>query len=532
MYQADQIYLGGTILTMDPKYPKAEAVAVRGSYITAVGNRAEIEELRGPDTKVIHLDGNTMIPGFNDAHSHLLQYGLELATVDLTPEVCPNIPTMKALIAERAAKVKPGEWIRGWGWDESRMEERRVPTADDLTEAAPNNPVMITRTCYHMVVANRMALELGSVTNNTPDPQGGKIVRDDQGLATGLLQDNGQNLVKGVIPPPEKEDLKHALVLASKVYNSYGITSTTDGSTLLEIHGEIPAWCEASREGLLTVRTEALMSDVVSDQIREMGLTSNFGSDRFRFGCVKFFMDGSLGGMTACMTEPYLLPPYGTGLTYMEQDELNEKVKKAHDEGYQISIHAIGDKTIDMVLRAYENAMAANPRPNCRHRIEHASMSYPHLLERVKKLDLEINMNPAFLYFLGIAHVGAIADKVAYEFPMRSCYDMGIHVSIGSDCPVESCHPKYGYYASTARRTIAGQDCGRRECLSMEQGLYALTMGGAHHTFEEDRKGSITPGKLADLTVLNLNPLETEPEGILDMKVLMTILGGTVVFEQ
>lgn len=531
MTKADQIITGGTILTMDPGYPSPEAVAVCGDRIIAVGDRAKLQELAGPDTKQIHLNGKTMVPGFNDAHSHLLQYGLELATIDLTPEVCPSLDVMKDLIAKKAAQLQPGEWIRGWGWDETRMAEGRMPTADDISEAAPNNPVMITRTCYHMVVANRLALELGGVTNDTPDPQGGCIVRGEDGVATGLLQDDAQNFVKGVIPPPEKEDLKTAMGLASKVYNACGITSTTDGSTLLEIRGEIPAWCEASQSGLLTVRTNALMAPVVADRIRELGITSNFGNDMFRFGCVKFFMDGSLGGMTACMTKPYLAPPYGKGLTYMEQDELDAKVKAAHDAGYQLSIHGIGDHTIDMILTAYERALADNPRKNHRHRIEHASMSYPHLLERIKKLELDINMNPAFLYFLGKAHVAAIAEDVAYEFPMKTCFDLGIPVSIGSDCPVEHCHPKYGIYAASVRKTIADQDCGRKECLSVEQALYALTMGGAHHSFEENKKGSITPGKLADFAVLDRNPLEIPSEDLLNMKVLMTILGGKVIYE-
>lgn len=531
MTKAHLIFTGGTIRTMDPRRPTAQAVAVCGRHIMAVGNRQEILELAGPDTKIIHLEGKTMIPGFNDAHSHLLQYGLELATIDLRPEVCPNLAVMKQRIARQAAQMAPGQWIRGWGWDESRMEEGRVPTADDLSQAAPANPVMITRTCYHMVVANRLALELGGVTGNTPDPQGGRIVRDGDGTATGLLQDSAQDLVKGVIPPPEKEDLKKAIALACRVYNAKGITSTTDGSTLLEIHGEIPAWCEAGREGLLTVRTEALMAPSVADRIRDVGIPSNFGTDLFRFGCVKFFMDGSLGGMTACMTEPYLLPPYGKGLTYMEQEELNEKVAAAHRAGYQVSVHGIGDHTIGMILTAYEKALAQTPRANHRHRIEHASMSYPHLLRRIQTLGLDLNMNPAFLYFLGRAHVGAIQQRVEQEFPMAACFQMGIPVSIGSDCPVEDCHPKYGLYAATVRKTIADQDCGRAQCLTMDQALYALTMGGAHHTFQEEEKGSITPGKLADFAVLSFDPLSRPAQEIRELEVLMTVLGGRVVYE-
>lgn len=531
MAKASTIFVGGTIVTMDPAHPVVEAVAVFQDRIMAVGTRQEIEELAGPDTKVIHLNGKTMIPGFNDGHSHLLQYGLDLATVNLTPEVCPNLAVMKELIAKRAAQVEPGEWIQGWGWDESRMEENRMPTADDLSEAAPNNPVIIFRTCYHVLTANRMALELGGITNDTPDPQGGCIVRDANGVATGVLQDDAHPLVLNVVPPRKKEELKDAISLASKVYNSCGITSTSDGSAFFENKNEIPSWCESSLDGTLTVRTTALMAPMVADRIRELGISSNFGNDMFRFGAVKYFMDGSLGGMTAAMTKPYLLPPYGTGLVYLEQEELNEKVKAAHDAGYQLSIHGIGDRTLDMILTAYEKALRENPRPNHRHRIEHASMSYPHLLERIKRLGLEINMNPAFLYFLGKAHVAAIGEDVAYEFPMKSCFEMGIPVSIGSDCPVEHCHPKYGIYAATARKTIANQDCGRRECLSMEQALYAFTMGGARHTFEEGKKGSITPGKLADFTVLDMNPLMVQPEEILEMNALMTILGGRIVYE-
>ena len=531
MVKASKIFTGGTILTMDPNCPRAEAVAVLGDRIIGVGTQQEIGELAGPGTKVIHLDGKTMVPGFNDAHSHLLQYGLDLTTVNLTPEVCPNIAVMKERIAERAARTKPGEWIQGWGWDESRMDENRMPTADDISEAAPNNPVILFRTCYHVLVANRMALKLGGITENTPDPQGGCIVRDSSGVATGILQDEAHPLVLKVIPPWKKEDLKKALSIAGKVYNSCGITSTSDGSSFLEMQGEIPIWCESSLDGTLTVRTTALMAPAVADKIREAGISSRFGNDMFRFGAVKYFMDGSLGGMTAGMTRPYLLPPCEKGLVYMEQEELNAKVKAEHDAGYQISIHGIGDRAISMILTAYEKALAENPRTDHRHRIEHASMSYPPILERIKKLGLDINMNPAFLYFLGKSHVAAIGDDVAYEFPMKSCFERGIPVSIGSDCPVEHCHPKYGIYGAVVRKTIAGQDCGRAECLSMEQALYAMTMGGAHHTFEENIKGSITPGKLADFAVLDLNPLEIHPEDILNMNVLMTILGGKTVYE-
>lgn len=529
MFHAEKVFVNGNIITMNPLQPRAEAVAVFGDRILAVGTRAELETIINADTKLIDLGGKTMIPGFNDGHTHLLQYGLDSLNLEVTPERCPNIQAMKRMIAERAATLEPGEWIQGWGWDESRAEDGKAPTVQDLTEAAPHNPVLLIRTCYHMIAVNEMALQLGGITDNTPDPEGGKIVRDASGKATGILQDNAQQAVRAVIPPPGKALLKQAITAASKLFNSQGITSNCDAGVLTEVNGEIPAWCESLQEGLLSVRTVTLMLPEIVTRVRELGLTSNFGNDMLKFGCVKFFMDGSLGGGTAGMTKPYQIPSYGTGLIYMEQDELSAKIKDAHDAGYQISVHGIGDRTLDRILNAFEAAQKANPRQNHRHRIEHFSMSYPHLLDRAKALGLTINMNPSFLYFLGDSHITNIAEEVAYEFSMKAAYEKGLVVSAGSDRPVTNGHPKYGLYAMTRRKTISGQDCGQDQCISMEWALYAYTMAGAYQTFDEAKKGSIEPGKLADFTVLSLDPL-ANPDDILDMEVLMTILGGEAVY--
>jgi predicted amidohydrolase YtcJ len=530
MFYAEKVFTNGNIITMNPAQPRAEAVAVFGDRIIAVGSNSDMQGIINAGTKVIDLDSKTMIPGFNDGHAHLLQFGLDSLNVEVSPEQCPNLQALKKKIAERAATLEPGAWIKGWGWDEVRMEEGRAPSVEDLTEAAPNNPVMLIRTCYHMIAVNQMALDLGGITDNTSDPEGGKIVRNSSGKATGVLQDTAQDYVRSVIPPPGKEQLKEAIALASKIYNSQGITSTADAGVLGEVTGEVQAWSEACKEGLLTVRTTTLMLPEIVSKVRELGLPSNFGNDMFKFGCVKFFMDGSLGGGTAGMSKPYLKSEYGTGLIYMEQDELSAKVKDAHDAGYQISIHGIGDRTLDIIITAFEEALAANPRSNHRHRIEHSSLAYPHLLDRIKKSDLTINMNPGFLYFLGDSHVINIGDQVNYEFAMKTAIDKGIMVSAGSDRPVINGHPKYSLFAMTQRETISGQDCGKSECLTMEQALYTYTMAGAYQTFDENKKGSIEPGKLADFAVLSLAPTDVAPHDILNMEVLMTVLGGEIVF--
>lgn len=530
MFHADKVFLNGNIITMNLAQPKAEAVAVYQDKIIAVGSRTDLDALIGPGTKKIDLHGSTMIPGINEAHAHLLQYGLDCLNAEVTPEICPNIPALLKLVAARAAEAKPGEWIQGWGWDEVRMEEGRAPTVQELSAAAPNNPVYLMRTCFHVAVVNQMALEKSGITDTTADPEGGKIFRDESGHATGLLHDNAKDFIRDAMTNPDKAILKKAIAAASKIYNSKGITSTTDASLLAAVDEPLPAWCEAELEGLLTVRTSALMLPEVAKGYRTLGLPSNFGNDMFKFGCIKFIMDGSVGGGGAGMTKPYLKKEYGTGLMYMEQDELTAKVKSAHDAGYQISIHGIGDATLDRVLTALESALRDNPRADHRHRIEHFSMSYPHLLDRAKAIGVTINMNPAFLYFLGDSHLLNIGQEVYHEFAMKSALDRGIVVSAGSDCPVTNIDPRYSLFAMTNRETINGRDCGKAERLSMEQALYAFTMAGAYQNFDEKKKGSIEVGKYADFAVLSMDPLAGDTREILNLKTLMTVLGGEIVY--
>ena len=530
--KADKVFVNGTIYTMDPKNPKAEAVATFGKMILGVGQKSDMATLIGPDTKVIDLGGRTMIPGINDSHSHIIMYGINLTLVDLDPSKCPDIATMKKMVAERAALLGPGKWVQGWGWDESRMSDGRMPNVDDMTEACPNNPVTLTRGCVHMILTNKMGLELAGITNDTPDPEGGKIVRDEHGVATGLMQDNAQNYIKDIVPAYTKDQMVNAIELSNKNYNERGITSSCDAGTLISVEGENEAWYEAWSTGRMSVRNTTLMVDKSATKIKNLGMGSNFGDDMLRFGCVKFFMDGSLGGATACMKKAYKSDPTNFGLAYLEQDELNAKIKEVHDLGYQISVHAIGDESIDRVITAIENALQDNPRKDHRHRIEHNSYCTNDLLEREKKAGINISVNPDFLYFFGIAHLKHIGTKVYQEFAAKTALKMGIPVAIGSDCPVLVPDPCYGLYAITQRKAIDGSDLGVDECITMAQALHAYTSAGAYMTFEENIKGSIERGKLADLTVLNCDPFTLEGEEILKFGAEMTVLGGKIVYEK
>jgi predicted amidohydrolase YtcJ len=518
---------------MDPRAPEVQAIAVIGNIIAGVGSNEDMEPLVGSGTRVFDLGGKAVLPGFNDSHNHPAAWGFVENDVSITPECCPDLPTLKKLLAQRAAEMTPGKWLYGWGFDESRMKEGRMPTAQDLDEGAPNHPVLITRTCGHIAVANSAAIKLAGIGDGTPDPQGGQIVRDEHGHATGILLESAKDIVKGVAPPYSKDDLVRALELATKRHLSVGITSSTDAGILYSVTEEIEGWVVAHAEGKLGVRTYTMLLRQNWDRLLEAGILRSYGNDMHRFGSVKFFLDGGVGGATAATVEPYLTPPHENGILYMEQDELNETLKKYHELGLQISCHAIGDRAIDQVLNAYEKVLHESPRPNHRHRIEHFSMATPKQIERAKALHVYLTMNPGFFYYLGDSHLKCIGERTQREFPMKRALEQGLIVATGTDSPVINGDPKYSLYGSVFRKTMSGKLCGTQQAISMEQAIWAYTQAGAYLSFEENRKGSITQGKLADFVVLSMDPMgvcENEGEKLLEMRVVATVLDGKCVY--
>lgn len=535
MFQVDAVYKNGTIYTMDPELPKAQAVAVTGNIIAGVGSDTDMEAVIGPGTKVYDLGGKTVIPGFNDSHNHMITLGILKIGVPILPEQCPDIAKMKLEIAEKAVALEPGEWIYGRGYDESRMEGGIMPDAKDLDEVAPDNPVFLTRTCGHISVANSLALKLAKIDDSTKDPSGGKIVRDEHGKATGFLQETAQSLIKNIMPPYGKEDIVKALDQTCKIYNSFGITSSNDCGTSAVIEEEVEGWAEAGYLDMLTVRTSNYLYANSVDRLIDAGLLHGaYGNSKHRFAGVKFILDGGIGGSTAAVSEPYLTPPYQRGILYMEQEELDAHVKKFHDLGVQMSIHGIGERTIDQLLNSYEKALKANPKPGHRHRVEHASLADDKQLKRMKDLNLYVNMQPGFFYFLGDSHLNTIGyERVKNEFPINTALNMGIMTAIGTDCPVIDGNPKYTLYSTVFRKTISGQSCGTAEAISMEKAIWAYTQAGACFTFEEKIKGSITAGKLADFIVLSLDPMKIDTDhaqDVLDMSVEATIMDGKLVY--
>ncbi|MDR2075683.1 MAG: amidohydrolase [Desulfovibrio sp.] len=534
MFFAEKIFKNARVATLNPEMPWAQAVAVTGGVIVGVGDNEEMEALKGSRTAVMDLEGHFMMPGFNDCHCHLLQQGLSFLNVDLTPDAAPDLETLKRRIAERAAKVGPGKWIIGWGHNETMMKERRQPTKEELSEAAPHNPVFLTRSCIHMSVANLMALRIAGVTDDTPDPYGGIIDRGSRGGITGLLKESAQNLVKRHIPRPQKKEIVEGITLGSRAFVQRGITSITDASLLIDVDGELEGWFEAAVNGALTLRCTTSMGEGVAARAYEVGLLSGYGNSMHRFGPVKLFMDGNIGAKTAALTSPFLQPPYGCGVTYMEEEDLRARVKKYHNAGYQLMIHAIGDRAGDMVLDAYEAALNDNPRPNHRHRIEHVTLGSRNI-PRIRSLGVCLTLQPAFIYYFGAdftANVGA--ERAAKTMATRMAQDSGAIWGISTDCPCIDAHPRYTLYGALSRKVgPTGEILGPEEIITMEEALAAYTRSGAYLTFEEDRKGVIRPGMLADFAVLSLNLFDLRDIGqLLDMEVLHTIVGGRVVYSK
>lgn len=527
-----QLITNGTILTMDPAQPEVEAVGVIGERIVAVGQRRLVEAALPRGYRTLDLAGRVCLPGFNEAHNHMIGFGTALGHVPAGYPEVRAIADIVRNVAERARQVPPGTWILGRGYDDNKLAERRHPTRHDLDAAAPEHPVMVVNGSGHMSVVNSLALRLAGITRDTPDPEGGHIVRDEHGEPTGLLQETAQELVRAVIPPPTVEDHVAALRRCNDAYVAAGITSSQDAGSSLPEHLE--AYQRAVREGALKLRTSMMIREHLLPHLLGLGIKQGFGDDRLRVGPVKLFIDGSLIGRTAAVSRPFLEDPRedNLGLTMMAQEALDDYVWQAHQAGFQVAVHAIGDRGIEMVLDAYERALARLPRADHRHRIEHCGILRPDLIERIARLGVLVVTQPIFITEYGdgfIRHLGL--ERIQLTYPFRSLLEAGIRVVFSSDCPVSSYVPLKSVQAAVTERTGSGRSYALEEAITVEEALPLYTVAGAYATFEEGRKGRIQPGMLADFAVLEQDPRAVEPEAIGEVRVSQTIIGGETVYE-
>lgn len=515
-----------------------EALAIFRDKVLAAGSDADIAPLIGPKTRVIDLKGRLATPGLNDSHLHLVSLGMTMGWVDSKPEAAPTLQALLDAIAARAATAKPGEWILSRGYDQTKLDTGRHPYREELDRAAPNNPVMLVRTCGHVAICNSEALRLGGIDENSPTPQGG-LIEQQNGRLTGLLAENARAPVQAAIPAATEEDLISGIERGGRYLLSLGITSCMDAAVGQKGgFAEIAAYHRAKRDGRLPVRTWlTLLGDdgrSIVPQCYEAGLISGTGDEMLMIGGVKLFLDGSAGGRTAWMSEPYLGDDETTGVWMWSDAELERMVLDAHQKGYQLVCHAIGDAAIEQLITAYEKALVAHPDPDRRHRIEHCGFSTPAQHERMVKAGIYPCSQQVFIHDFGDAYLKVLGpERALSSYPFRTWFDLGLKPATGSDAPVCDPNPFPNFHTMLTRKTWKGTVMDEGQRVSIEEALQAYTEFGAFSQKQEKVKGRLAPGFLADVAVFSRDLLTADPADILkDTRCDLTILGGEVVFER
>nr|WP_319486551.1 amidohydrolase [uncultured Cohaesibacter sp.] len=516
-----------------------EALALWQGRVLATGSLEELAPFRDDATRMIDLDGRLATPGFTDAHLHPTYLGVVMDWVDISPQKAPTIEALLTAVKARVERSQPGEWVFASGYDQTKLDVGRHPTMAELDFIAPNNPVMLIRTCTHVQIANSLAMQAGRITDNTPDPDGGKIGKVN-GRLTGFLAENASAPILDAVPPLSRAAAIDAIERAGTYCLSVGITSVMDAAVGMKAgFEEIAAYNEAKRTGRLPVRTWMALQatpahDNIVPQCQNLGLVSGAGDDMLMVGAVKLFLDGSVGGATAWMTEGYLADRDNHGLQMIPTQELEAMVLDYHLKGYQICAHAIGDGAIDQLITAYEKALDALPDSDRRHRIEHSGFLAPGQNERMQKAGIIPSPQQVFLHDFGDAYVTMIGmDRVYSAYPQKTWTQMGLKPPAGSDSPVCDPAPWANLHAMLTRRTGKGTQLDPAECLTIEEALQSYTEYGAYSQKQEHVRGKLMPGYLADVAVFSRNLLEATPEEILTDTVCdLTILGGRVVFER
>ena len=533
---ADLIITNAKVWTVDKAHPTAEAVAVLGDRIVAVGSTAEIAALRGPDTKVIDGGGKLLLPGFNDAHVHFVDGGRSLDAVQLNDATSLEVFTQR--VQERAKITPKGEWIEGGDWDETKWTPAKLPTKDAIDSFTPDTPVFLDRYDGHMALANSVTLRLAGVTAQTPDPPGGVIVRDAQGNPTGALKDAAKDFVFKVVPPLSHEQRLRAVRRALEHAASVGITSVQDMNDEREdSFADIRAYGELLQSGELTTRVYS--APAISDwqDQAKIGIRHAFGSSFLRIGALKGFADGSLGSGTAYLFEPYSDDPTNSGLLGKQMQPLSQMrdwMMQGDAAGLQICTHAIGDRAISTVLDLYTDVVRAHHGMERRFRIEHAQHMAEKDFARFAQLDVIASVQPYQAIDDGRwaeARIGH--DRASRTYAFRTFLNHGVHLAFGTDWDVAPLNPMLTVYAAVTRATLDGKNPNGwfpEQKLTVAEAVEAYTMGSAYAEFQEHEKGSITPGKLADMVLLSDDIFSIDPAKIRDVKVLETIVGGKVVW--
>jgi predicted amidohydrolase YtcJ len=534
--KADLVLKNGKIVTLNPQAEIVEAVAVKDSSIVCTGSTNEIEAFVDNDSTVIDLKGKTVTPGFVESHCHPSMAGLNIC-FEVDVKQAASIDDIITLLQQKAEQLPKGNWVKGFGYNDQRLTEKRHPTRRDLDKATADHPIFLGRTDGHLAVANSAALNLAEISKDTADPEGGRLDRDLQtGEPTGVLREQAQTIIKALIPPYTVTDFKEGILTACQQLASWGITSFHDAAVGREA---MTAYQELLSENKLPLRVGMMIPGIpllefrgYLDELKTLGIQAGFGNDRLRIYGTKFMCDGSMSGWTAALYEPYSNEPEEYGLTVVSEDELTAGIIAAHKAGLRPVTHAIGDRAIDIVLDAIELALKERPHPDHRMSIEHCSLPTAQAIDRMKQLGVLPSSSVGFIYELGPAHfLGLGPERIKGYFPHKTYLEKGI-ISVGnSDWFVTSGNIAQQIYSVVTRTSYTGEVVGAAQAIPVKDALRLYTINGAYASFEENIKGSIEPGKLADMAVLDRDILSIPAEEIKDMQVEMTIVGGEIVYQ-
>ena len=542
--KADVIFVHGNVYTGVPanaqfaSIERAEAIAVKGDRILAVGKTFDLEKFKGPQTQIVDLGGHFTMPGFNDAHLHLDDAGQTKLSLDLTG--VKSLDELRSKVAAKVGESRAGEWILGSGWDETLWPVKATPTRWDLDEVSAGHPIFLGRIDGHIAVANTRALQLGSINLASRDPQGGHIDRNETGEPTGILRETAQESVEAVIPKPTHQQRRQGIELALADLAQHGVTSCQDYSPNWD---SFQVYEELEKEGKLTARIrEWLPFDESVEDLTKKRDSHPQTDLMLHTGMLKGFMDGSLGSHTAAMLEPYADDPKNSGLPRYDQVRLNDMTVERVLAGFQIGFHAIGDKGAQMALDAFAGAekaakeakvKAANGGDDYRLRIEHAQVTTPAEVTQFKQLKVIASMQPNHLLTdMRWAQDRLGPKRAATSYAWLSFLNSKVGLAFGTDYPVEPVTPFRGLYAAVTRKSENGkQEYFPDQRLTIDQAIAAYTQGSSFAEFEEKEKGKLVPGMLADFVVLDRDVTASSPEKILGTKVLRTVVGAKTVYE-
>src|SRR5215831_12740500 len=529
---ATLIVINAAVYTVDKQQPKAEAVAVIGDRIVAAGSRVDIDLWRGPQTKVIDASGKLLLPGFNDAHVHFIQGGAQLDQVQLTDAATPK--EFARRITGQVKKTRKGEWILGGRWDETKWPNQKLPTKGLVDPVTGDVPIFVERYDGHEALANSAAMKLAGVDAKTPEVPGGVIMRDASGNPTGIFKDSAMTLIYKAIPPMTHEQRLRAARGALKHAASLGVTSVQHMNPEF---ADVAVYSELAEKGELTTRIYAVPMETEWRDQAKVGIRHAWGSSYLRLGAVKGYADGSLGSRTAYMFEPFIDDPGNRGLLSDEMhppSAMHDRLMQADAAGLQLRVHAIGDRAISMMLDIFADIEKEHGYHDQRFAIEHAQHMAQKDFDRFAKFHVIASMQPYHAIDDGRWAEGRLGhDRARYSYAWRSFLDNGVTLAFGTDWPVAPLDPMQGLYAAVTRATLDGKNPGGwfpEEKITLLEAIEAYTMGAAFAEFQESKKGSITPGKLADMVILSDNIFDLKPEAIRNVKVKTTIVGGKVVY--